>query len=151
MSLDRFKIAQASGEAGFAQALKELEAGEKRSHWIWYIFPQLVGLGHSLNARRYGLRGREEAVAYVRDPELFARLQAATEAVGRQLGAGVSLVTLLGGTTDALKFVSSLTLFERIARAEGKDHFAQRCAEILSVAERQGYARCAFTLAELRE
>ena len=151
MSLDRFKTAQASADAGFAQALAELESGAKRSHWIWYIFPQLVGLGHSPNARWYGVRGRDEAVAYLRDPELFARLQAVTEAVGRQLGDEVSLVTLMGGTTDALKLVSSLTLFERIARAEDKDHFAQRCAEILSLAERQGYARCTFTLAELRD
>lgn len=150
MSLGRFKSAQASSEAGFARALKELNAGEKRSHWIWYIFPQLAGLGQSSTARWYGLRGRDEAVAYLRDPELFARLQAVTEAVGRHLGGGVSLVALMGGTTDALKLVSSLTLFERIAQAEGKKNFAQRCAEIVSLAERQGFARCEFTLAELR-
>src|SRR5687767_6020263 len=145
MSLARFKTAQDAANSGFATALAELQAGQKQSHWIWYVFPQLAGLGQSPTARLYGLAGLDEARAYRRDAELAGRLSAAVEAVAQHLARGLRLIDLMGGRTDALKLVSSLTLFERVAQDEGDADFAWRCAEILAVAERQGFPRCAFT------
>jgi uncharacterized protein (DUF1810 family) len=72
--LDRFRQAQDAPDAGYAGALRELRAGEKTSHWIWYVFPQLAGLGRSSTAVYYGLAGVEEAAAYLRDPVLGERL-----------------------------------------------------------------------------
>ncbi len=72
--LDRFRQAQDATHAGYAVALRELQAGEKTSHWIWYVFPQLAGLGRSSTAVYYGLAGVEEAAAYLRDRVLGERL-----------------------------------------------------------------------------
>jgi len=79
--LERFREAQDRRHPGFAAALRELRAGRKTSHWIWYVFPQLRGLGRSPLAVRYGLEGVDEALAYVRDPVLGQRLAVATAAV----------------------------------------------------------------------
>ena len=83
--LTRFKRAQERNPGGFSTALSELEAGQKRSHWIWYIFPQLAGLGHSEMAVAYGLHGVAEAIVYLRDPELRQRLLVLTDIVIAQL------------------------------------------------------------------
>jgi uncharacterized protein (DUF1810 family) len=66
-NLDRFREVQDAPHVGFAVALRELKAGRKKSHWIWYVFPQLAGLGQSSTAVYYGLAGAEEAAAYLRD------------------------------------------------------------------------------------
>ena len=66
--MKRFHEAQASSHAGYAAALSEIRAGGKRSHWIWYIFPQLAGLGRSSTARFYALRDLDEAQSYLSDP-----------------------------------------------------------------------------------
>jgi uncharacterized protein (DUF1810 family) len=154
MSLERFKRAQVAGEGGFEPALAELRAGRKTGHWIWYVFPQLAGLGQSSTARLFALRDFNEACDYLRDPLLRERLLLASEAVAGKLGAGMALVELMGGTIDALKLVSSLTLFEVVARrlqAQGADPSLARlmaqCDSILLVASRQGFPRCRFTLA----
>lgn len=149
MSLERFKTAQASSLDGFATALAEMQAGEKRSHWIWYLFPQLVGLGRSSTAQFYGLQGIAEARAYLQDQTLALRLHTLTSAVAARLTQGTRLVILMGGTTDALKLVSSLTLFELLAAEAGNPTFSAVCAEVLAVAEREGFPRCQFTLAAL--
>lgn len=155
MSLDRFRLAQADRTSGFENALRELEHGRKRSHWIWYIFPQLVGLGSSHMARQYGIKDLAEARAYLRDPVLRERLQRATKVVLHQLENGVSLTTLMGGELDAQKLVSSLTLYEFAARSgDDADHAApndlhELCSKILSRAESAGFPRCAFTLAQI--
>jgi uncharacterized protein (DUF1810 family) len=139
--LDRFTDAQ-DGAAGFANALAELDAGAKRSHWIWYIFPQLAGLGSSPMAEMYGLRGADEAAAYLGHPVLRDRLLSAMNAVRRQ---PVPLRTLLGSQIDVLKLVSSMTLFREIARrVNDADVFAAADA-ILDAGKRQGYAECEFT------
>jgi uncharacterized protein (DUF1810 family) len=143
-SLDRFTHAQATPSAGIAVALSELRAGRKTSHWIWYVFPQLAGLGHSATARFYELRGLDETCAYLRDPQLRTNYLLAVEIVARQLAAGVSLERLMGGKTDALKLVSSLTLFEHAAAANFPQ-LATLCREILARAGTQGFPRCAFT------
>jgi uncharacterized protein (DUF1810 family) len=156
MLLERFKTAQDAPESGFDIALAELQLGRKVSHWIWYIFPQLAGLGRSSTAKFYGLRDREEAIAYLRDPVLEARLAAVTRTVAEQLTAGVPLTELMGGPMDAQKVVSSLTLFERVLTdakaAQGAVEiapFRANCTAVLDAAAHQGYPRCQYTLGQV--
>src|SRR5262249_2413375 len=116
--LARFHAAQDAPDAGFAMALRELRAGRKMSHWIWYVFPQLEGLGRSARARHFGLADVGEAVAYLRDPVLGARLTEAVAAVHAHVGGPrpVPIGTLMGSEIDAVKLVSCLTLFRHAAR-----------------------------------
>jgi uncharacterized protein (DUF1810 family) len=155
--LSRFREAQDSAHEGFASALAELRAGRKRSHWIWYVFPQLAGLGQSPTAVHYGLAGADEATAYLRDDVLGERLVTATEAVRQHLTAPTPprLEALMGSRIDALKLVSCMTLFAYIAKrsgAAGQPRFAdmaEHAEAILAAVARQGYDRCAFTEAHL--
>jgi uncharacterized protein (DUF1810 family) len=95
-----------------AQALAELQAGRKQSHWMWFVFPQLAGLGTSPMAMRYAIGSADEARAYLAHPALGPRLHAGVAAMLAHKGARPE--TILGGI-DALKFRSSLTLFEAVA------------------------------------
>jgi uncharacterized protein (DUF1810 family) len=106
-SVDRFHTAQASPTAGYDNALAEIRRGRKTSHWIWYIFPQIEGLGRSSTARAYAIRDLAEACEYLRDPMLRARYEEIAGAVSEQLAAGRGLEDLMGGRTDALKLVSA--------------------------------------------
>jgi uncharacterized protein (DUF1810 family) len=153
--LDRFRKAQDSVGSGFAAALAELQTTGKQSHWIWYVFPQLTGLGSSSAARMFAISGESEARDYLRDEVLRARLLMASEAVLDRLNDGLPLRRVMGSEIDVLKLVSSLTLFERVAEGFGASEL--ECAklravatEVLKHAEAQGYPRCAFTLAALR-
>ena len=152
--LARFRSAQDSPHDGFATALAELRAGRKRSHWIWYVFPQLAGLGQSSTAIHYGLAGVDEAIAYLRDPVLGERLVTAAGVVRAHLSASspVRLETLMGSHIDALKLVSCMTLFDAVAKRVSASDRAPRLAAlaedadaILAAAASQGYSRCAFT------
>lgn len=107
-----FQTAQAQV---YAAALAELEAGEKRSHWMWFIFPQIRGLGHSSMAQRFALANLDEARHYLADPVLGPRLREATTAVLRHPGKSLRVIF---GAPDDLKFVSSMTLFHRAAPDE---------------------------------
>jgi len=107
--LRRFVTAQ---EDIHAQALAELKAGRKQSHWMWFIFPQLAGLGSSPMAVRYALGSADEARAYLAHPILGPRLREGVVAMLAHKGARPEAI--LGGI-DALKFRSSLTLFEAVA------------------------------------
>lgn len=107
-SLERFVQAQAST---YDHALLELQRGRKEGHWMWFVFPQLRGLGVSDNATYYGLRGIDEARDYLHHPLLGPRLERATRAV---LDSGVALEKLLG-SIDAMKFASCMTLFAAAA------------------------------------
>ncbi|MFC6574843.1 DUF1810 domain-containing protein [Pseudomonas brassicacearum] len=109
-SLERFIQAQAST---YEHALLELRRGRKEGHWMWFIFPQLRGLGVSENATYYGLCGIDEARDYLQHPLLGPRLERATRAV---LDSGVALEKLLG-TIDAMKFASCMTLCSGCGRA----------------------------------
>lgn len=144
--LTRFREAQAGG---YAEALAELRAGQKRGHWIWYVFPQLSGLGHSPTAAFYAISDRREAEDYLRDEELRHRLAEITQVALEQLRAGVALDVLMGAHVDALKLVSSLTLFETagasLATVDDVAGFVQSAGAVLDIAESQGYPRCAFT------
>ena len=154
MSLERFHEAQARRGPGYDTALVEIRAGGKRSHWIWYIFPQIEGLGRSSTARAYALRDLGEACAYLRDPILRARYEEIVDAVSEQLVGGIRVEDLMGGRTDALKLVSSLTLFraaaERLSR-EDPDYakLAERLSALLGQTTRQNYPACDFTLARI--
>jgi uncharacterized protein (DUF1810 family) len=116
--LQRFVAAQ---EGIYEQALAELIAGRKQSHWMWFIFPQLAGLGRSAMAQRYGIASREEAEAYFRHSLLGARLIECTRAVLAHAGATAEIIF---GTVDALKLRSSMTLFE-VTSGEHEPGFAQ--------------------------
>ena len=105
-SLARFVEAQ-SGV--YESALQEIRDGEKRTHWMWFVFPQLRGLGRSAMAHRYGIAGLDEARAYLRHPLLGARLAECTRAMLAH--AGTPLGAILGFPDD-LKFVSCMTLFD---------------------------------------
>ncbi|MFD1610349.1 DUF1810 domain-containing protein [Sphingomonas tabacisoli] len=107
--LDRFVAAQAPV---YGQALQELRAGRKRSHWMWFIFPQLRALGRSATAIHYGIGSIEEARAYRVHPVLGPRLDECCAAL--LLHRGRSPEAIMGGI-DALKLRSSMTLFERTA------------------------------------
>lgn len=117
MVADRFDLARfVTAQAGvFEAAIDELKAGQKRSHWMWFVFPQLKGLGHSSTAQLYGVSGLEEATCYVEHPVLGPRLEMATAAV--DAGRAASLRALFGSPDD-LKFRSSMTLFA-IAAPDG--------------------------------
>ena len=154
--LERFKQAQDQPHSGFATALAELRAGRKTGHWIWYVFPQLSGLGLSGASRTYGIGGATEGTAYLRDPVLRGRLLSAATAVVERQRAGVPLPRLMGARIDVLKLVSSLTLFGAIARrlsaTEANNAYrllADVAAEILDRAESEGYPPCSYTLRSL--
>ena len=104
-NLERFLMAQAGV---YAEVLTELAAGMKRSHWMWFIFPQLKGLGSSAVAHRYGLASLDEARAYLAHEVLRARLERCTELV---IQSQAPSLRALFGSPDDLKFRSSMTLF----------------------------------------
>ena len=109
MSLDRFIQAQ---EKTYAGALAELKSGAKTGHWIWWIFPQLKGLGMSERSTFYGLADDEEASAYLRHPLLGARYRECVTVVhGHLCEGGVAPMMLMGSEVDVLKLRSSLELF----------------------------------------
>jgi uncharacterized protein (DUF1810 family) len=116
--LSRFVEAQ---QDVFETALAELRAGRKRSHWMWFVFPQLRGLGRSSTAAFYGIASLDEARAYLAHPVLGPRLREATHAVLRH--AGRSALEIFGSPDD-LKFRSSMTLFA-IAAEDAGEPFAE--------------------------
>lgn len=107
--LQRFVDAQ---QGVYPQALAELRAGAKASHWMWFVFPQLRGLGASAMAQHYGLAGLDEARAYWRHPLLGSRLAQCTQAMLALQGRSARQVL---GTPDDLKFRSCMTLFVQAA------------------------------------
>jgi uncharacterized protein (DUF1810 family) len=103
--LERFVAAQ---DGVYERALAEIVAGDKRSHWMWFVFPQIAGLGRSATAERYAISGRAEAAAYLGHPVLGPRLRECTEAV---LAHQVNFFPF----PDDLKLRSSMTLFAQVA------------------------------------
>jgi len=114
--LDRFVAAQADT---YPAALAEMRAGAKRSHWMWFVFPQVAGLGRSPTAQLYAIRSLAEAQAYLAHPLLGARLRESVDAVLALRGTDAETVF---GPVDAAKLRSSLTLF---AEASGEPRFAE--------------------------
>ena len=109
LDLGRFVSAQ---NGLYDQALAELRAGRKQSHWMWFVFPQLAGLGRSEKARFYGIDGAAEARAYLAHPLLGARLRRCAEVL---LGHAGTRAEAILGPVDAIKLRSSMTLFEAVA------------------------------------
>jgi uncharacterized protein (DUF1810 family) len=107
--LHRFVDAQAPL---YAQVMSELRNGRKRSHWMWFIFPQIAGLGHSAMARRYAIASRDEAVTYLAQPILGPRLRECTQVICGIQGRSIEQIL---GSPDDIKFRSSMTLFEAVS------------------------------------
>lgn len=134
-NLNRFVEAQQF--AGIYEfALEEITQGRKRSHWMWYIFPQVKGLGHSYNSQYYGLDGIEEARAYLDVDVLKARLRVITKALMAHKGKRIE--DIMGGI-DAAKLRSSMTIFDMVSPndvyAEVLDTFygGRRCSRTLNM------------------
>lgn len=108
-NLNRFLGAQ---ESFYANALKEIKQGCKQSHWIWFIFPQMRGLGRSPMAENYGIKSIEEARAYLENPILKKRLIEISSALLKHKGKSTAYEIL--GTLDAMKVRSSMTLFDLV-------------------------------------
>jgi uncharacterized protein (DUF1810 family) len=107
--LERFVTAQ---REAYPRALAELRRGRKESHWMWFVFPQLAGLGTSATARRFAIASADEARAYLAHPLLGARLREASTAMLAHDGARAAAIL---GDIDAMKLRSSMTLFEAVA------------------------------------
>ncbi len=138
-NLTRFVQAQ---ENAYPTALRELQNGQKRSHWMWFIFPQIQGLGISPTAQYYAVRGLEEARAYLAHPMLGPRLSECTAMVNSLEGRSV---TQIFGYPDHLKFRSSMTLFELAAgpdaafsKALDKYYSGERDQATLDIARASG-------------
>jgi uncharacterized protein (DUF1810 family) len=116
-SLRRFLDAQ---DPVYAEVCTELRNGQKTSHWMWFIFPQLRGLGHSAMAHKFGLASLAEAQAYLQHAVLGPRLRECTQLVNRVEGRSIREIL---GTPDDMKFGSCMTLFE-LASAGG-DEFSE--------------------------
>jgi len=112
-SIDPFDLARfvAAQEGRFTSALNELKQGSKKSHWIWFIFPQLDGLGRSSTAKHYSIKSRGEAEAYLQHPLLRQRLVQCAEALLHLHG---NSATEIMGHPDDMKFRSCMTLFASI-------------------------------------
>lgn len=132
--LSRFLTAQNEGTPStFDRALSELKSGCKRSHWIWFVLPQLRCLGRSATAVHFGIEGIEEAQAYLADPVLRERLEQVIAVLVEQLERpDQSLRKLMGKSIDATKTISSLTLFEAAGLSSATavlKRLGQRCKE----------------------
>jgi len=115
------------GQAGiYESAVRELRCGEKRSHWMWFVFPQLRGLGRSDMSHRYGISGLDEARAYLRHPLLGPRLAECTRAMLTHAGTPLRAIV---DSPDDLKFVSCMTLFDA---AGGSDDLFQRALRVFN-------------------
>lgn len=109
-SIERFLDAQ---RFGYETALAEMKYGEKLTHWIWYVFPQVKGLGHSTKAQYYGIKDLEEAKDYLQHPVLGQRLREITAEVLKHSDSDIE--TIMGSRIDAVKFRSSMTLFDQVS------------------------------------
>ncbi len=112
MSLERFVTAQAPV---YPQALAELRAGQKQSHWMWFVIPQLIGLGQSAMSRQYGIHSLDEAQRYLAHHVLGARYRECCQALMNVRGKSAAEIF---GSPDDVKFRSSLTLFAEVAPVE---------------------------------
>ena len=139
--LSRFLTAQNEGTPStFDRALSELKNGRKRSHWIWFVLPQLRCLGRSATAIHFGIEDLEEARAYIADPVLRERLEQVISVLAEQLKhPDQSLRKLMGKPIDATKTISSLTVFEAAGLSTATavlEQLGQRCEATLHTLKR---------------
>jgi uncharacterized protein (DUF1810 family) len=134
----------------FDRAVSEIETGRKRSHWMWYIFPQVAGLGISHTSRIYAIESVAEAEAFMLHPTLGPAYRHIVDAVWHQVVEEEVTVSALFGSPDDAKLVSSLTLFAAVARRVQQPsadiaNFATQADDILRLAYAQGLQRCTTT------
>lgn len=134
--LERFVEAQ---KRDYKIALEEVRSGQKRTHWIWYIFPQMYGLGHSCYANLYGIRDRKEAEEYLKDKTLGKRLREITSILLQHEGKSAEEIF---GELDAMKVRSSMTLFDAVCP---NDMFAEVLEKFYNG------ERCGITITKLNE
>ncbi|HPG62475.1 MAG TPA: DUF1810 domain-containing protein [Casimicrobium sp.] len=136
-SLDRFLLAQ---ESVYESVLQELAAGYKRTHWMWFVFPQFLGLGTSEMATTYAIRSVAEAASYLQHPLLGNRLVECTRMV---VAIDAQSAEQIFGVRDAYKFLSCMTLFANVSDANS----------VFAIALKKYFPQqhCAFTLLKLRE
>lgn len=137
LTIERFKDAQ---ERDYASALAEIRNGEKRTHWIWYVFPQMRGLGHSYFASLYGIKDQKEAEDYLNDITLGGRLREITTALYELHDKTADQIF---GELDAMKVKSSMTLFDYIcpddifAKVLDKYYDGKRCGLTIDLLNRE--------------
>jgi uncharacterized protein (DUF1810 family) len=105
----------------YDRVLDELRSGQKRTHWMWFVFPQIEGLGHSAMAQKFAIASRDEAAAYLRHPLLGGRLEECTALVNAIREKSVGEIF---GQPDDMKFGSSMTLFAKVAKGHSVFHEA---------------------------
>jgi uncharacterized protein (DUF1810 family) len=137
-------------EEDFARALGEIESGRKRSHWMWYVFPQVAGLGNSEMSRQYAISSVTEAESFLLHPSLGPAYRQIVDAVWEQVVDRGQTIRGLFGSPDDAKLVSSLTLFADIAKrlltpSADIAEFITHAEEILEAAYTQGLDRCTRT------
>ena len=121
--LTRFVLAH---EEKFDSALLELETGQKTSHWMWYIFPQMIGLGTSEMSVKYAITEESEAIDYLQNSLLFDHLAAVTKAIhGHVVAMNKQVLYILGSDIDVIKLKSSLRLFSPLAKQLGDQKFSE--------------------------
>ena len=134
--IERFLKAQ---ESSYGVALQEVKEGEKRSHWMWYIFPQLRGLGRTSTANFYGINGLDEAKEYLKEPTLRARLLEISNVL---LNLEQNDAEDIFGSTDAMKLRSCMTLFDLVEpnstfdKVLSKFYNGKRCQLTLKLSEK---------------
>ena len=137
----------------FRRALGEIETGRKQTHWMWFVFPQLISLGRSATSIEYGISSVDEAERYLRHPVLGRDYGQIVAAVWDRVVRHGDSITALMGSPDDLKLISSLTLFGTVARRMEDPRFttvADLCDDVLAAATAQGFAPCRTTVEFLR-
>ena len=129
-----------------AAALREISAGQKETHWMWFMFPQLRSLGESAMAQRFGIVDLAHARRFLQHPVLGANYEQLVEATYKLIVEQGGNIGLVFGDPDDLKLMSSLTLFERAATAEQRTLLAEHCAAIIAAGVEQGLTPCSTTL-----
>lgn len=141
---------RSSHASTYEVALEEISTGAKTSHWIWFVFPQLL-MGNSPNSVLYAMDDSTHAREYLAHGILGGRLREITRAALLQLGppGNVEPRRLMGSKIDCQKLASSMTLFSLVAADVADADFARDCEEVLDHLERHGFGRCETTLARL--
>jgi uncharacterized protein (DUF1810 family) len=154
-SLQRFLDAQAGKTMypAYEFVINEMRHGNKKTHWIWYIFPQLRGISLSINSMKYGIANRAEAEAYIMHPILGPRLTEMTQIILSHLTQSQrKLHTVMNTTIDAKKFMRCMTLFTEVAphvyniSSPWIGEFLDAANQIIAIARKQGYKRSYTTL-----
>lgn len=151
INLQRFLDAQ-DGESSvdrsctaYEVALKEILGGEKTSHWIWYVFPQ-IPIGTSTMAQRYAILSVAEARAFLQNSILRSRLLEISNAVADKLRAGIPPETLMGSSIDCKKLASSMTLFQLVAAELDDQELSRTTTSVLQQLAHHGWTNCTQTL-----